>query len=410
MPELASTSTCTGCMGCVNICPKNAISPFSQPDGHTSVRIDPEKCVDCNLCEKACSIVNEYSYACNTLDSDFYAGWSTERTIRKNGATSGIFGSLAKAVLESGGYVAGAVMEGTKCRYIVSSDRQDIARLQGSKYTASYPGHVFKQIRTLLNEGNKVLFCGLPCHTAALLNVVPANLQANLLTADIICGGVSSPMLIERFAMEHPSFKSIVSFRNKENGWQPSGYRYNLKYLDSEGKTISSPEGKRNLVTDGFACELTDRQSCYDCRYAGIHRKSDMTLGDLWGDSMFPNQHFNGVSAIIVHTEKGERLLRSSEVELHSVPASSILLHNSRLFNGKSIKKYFPERRLFSKLIRNLSYPSLLKVYASDLRHSGVLWLPFALYRLVSFRIAEKIRQKQDRSIIKTLSEDKQER
>ena len=238
-------------------------------------------------------------------------------------------------------------MEGTKCRYIVSSDRQDIARLQGSKYTASYPGHVFKQIRTLLNEGNKVLFCGLPCHTAALLNVVPANLQANLLTADIICGGVSSPMLIERFAMEHPSFKSIVSFRNKEN---------------------------------------------------------------LWGDSMFPNQHFNGVSAIIVHTEKGERLLRSSEVELHSVPASSILLHNSRLFNGKSIKKYFPERRLFSKLIRNLSYPSLLKVYASDLRHSGVLWLPFALYRLVSFRIAEKIRQKQDRSIIKTLSEDKQER
>jgi len=394
MPNLASKHSCSGCMGCKDICPKNAITSTVEKDGHSYINIDPDKCVGCNLCEKICPVVNNYSYGERSLMSSFFAGWSENISIRAKGATSGIFGTIANSFIEKGGWVVGAVMDGLTCKYIITNSIKDIDRLQGSKYTYSDPSGIYRSVLKKIKEGNKVLFSGLPCHVAALLNFVPIKLQNFLYTIDIICGGVSSPILLKRFASEKGNVASILSFRNKSNGWKANGYRYSLTYITDDGQIISESQSTRNIVTDGFACELTDRYSCYDCQHNGIHRKSDMTIGDLWKDKQFPKEHHKGVSSIIVHSEKGKELLSSAPICHTEIDPRNILIPNHRIFNGKSIKSYFPERRLVGVLFKYLNYKSLMRIYASDLRTANVLWWPIAVYRILSFKIDNIIQKR----------------
>ena len=403
MPELASKQKCTGCMACKDICPKDAIYSVIGADGHRYVKIDNDLCVECKLCEKTCPIINGTSYGENSLKSEFYAGWSNDRLIRDNGATSGLFGSIADSFIRKGGLVAGAIMDGLECKYILTNSLDDIGKLQGSKYTSSNPSEIYKTVLENLKCGKMVLFSGLPCHVAALLSFIPIKFQTKLYTIDLICGGVSSPKLIERFVLEKKNIASILSFRNKKNGWKPNGYRYSLTYLSKHGDTISESQYTRNLVTDGFACELTDRYSCYNCNFNGCHRKSDMTIGDLWKDKLFATEHYRGVSSIIVHSEKGNTLIKSSAITLKKINPKNILYPNHRIFNGKSIKAYFPERQLIGWAFKWLDYKSLLRIYAGDLKTRNFLWWPMAAYRLISFRIADMYQRRLSNKILNKL-------
>lgn len=404
MPVLASKSTCTGCMACLDRCPHNAIEVCQGSDGHRYVRVNQNLCVECKLCEKTCPIVNGFSYGEQSLKSDFLAGWSEEDNLRDCGATSGIFGTIASAFIQNGGFVAAAVMDGLECKYILTNSAEDIKRMQGSKYTSSNPGNIYSQIFEKLKKKESVLFCGLPCHAGALLNFIPKVLQENLFIIDLVCGGVSSPILIEKFAEVHPDIKSIISFRDKANGWKPTGFRYNFTYATKDGKIISQTPGSKNLVTDGFACELTDRYSCYNCSFAKAHRKSDITIGDLWGDKDFPAEHRRGVSSLIVHSDKGRTLIEQSHLHTSKIEPRKVLVPNHRIFNGASIKRYFPERKMIGFNFKHLSYSSLQRIYAGDLRTKNILWWPMALYRLISFRLADFISKRKSSKILSQIN------
>lgn len=403
MPELASIKQCTGCMGCVTVCPVKAISPTELSDGHSYISINPEACIECGLCEKTCPVVNGASYGEEAITSSFLAGWAEETLIRERGATSGVFGALASEILSQGGAVAGAVMDGDRCVYRLIDSPLLLGELQGSKYTASNPGTIYRDVVKALREGRKVLFSGLPCHVAACLSYVPPALKENLITVDIVCGGVSSPRLLEIFRINTPDFENVVSFRDKRKGWRPEGFRYNLRYRASDGSIKEQPSGLRNLITDGFACELTDRRSCYHCRFSFPARKSDITLGDLWGDKTYTEQHRAGVSLIIVHSVKGQRLLENSSVVLKETDSRQALNNNRRVFYGDSIKGAFPERRWFGPLSKVLPYSAIKRIYASDLRTWNPLWWPFAAYRLISFRLADRIARRKSSQMLKSL-------
>jgi hypothetical protein len=60
------------------------------------------------------------------------------------------------------------------------------------------------------------------------------------------------------------------------------------------------------------------RESCYECQYANLERIGDITLGDFWGieevdDTVITG---NGVSAIIVNSQKGNLLLQENANEI----------------------------------------------------------------------------------------------
>lgn len=52
--ELKSEKECTGCMACVAVCPKNAISATYSEFGYRIPMVDNSKCVQCGLCVKVC--------------------------------------------------------------------------------------------------------------------------------------------------------------------------------------------------------------------------------------------------------------------------------------------------------------------------------------------------------------------
>lgn len=54
MIDILSKEKCTGCSACYNICPKNAISMKQDNKEFLYPKIDGNKCIKCNLCEKIC--------------------------------------------------------------------------------------------------------------------------------------------------------------------------------------------------------------------------------------------------------------------------------------------------------------------------------------------------------------------
>ncbi len=49
---------CYGCSSCKNICLKKAITMVEDKDDFLISKIDKEKCINCGLCEKVCSIIS----------------------------------------------------------------------------------------------------------------------------------------------------------------------------------------------------------------------------------------------------------------------------------------------------------------------------------------------------------------
>lgn len=296
-------------------------------------------------------------------------------------------------------------MDGLSCKYILTDNAGDISAIQGSKYTESNPAGIYKEIYKYVNAGGKVLFGGLPCHAAALLNFIPDKFRDSIIVVDLICGGVPSSHLISTFK-DHSSCgcSEIVHFRTKkDSGWSPNGFRYNLAYKDNNGTEIHIEKGKRNLITDGFACGLTNRYSCYGCKFAFLHRKSDLTIGDLWGDERFPEQHAAGVSGLLIHSNRGRAFIESCDIELTPISFKELLKRNFRLFDGESLKKHFPERKYLTKAFKTFSYTTLLEIYCSDLRKKKLRCLLIAPWRMLSFRLDSRQHSNRKNRILKNL-------
>lgn len=68
-------------------------------------KVDSSKCVNCELCEKVCPVINQ-DKAHKPLET--YAAKNTDEEIRKSSSSGGIFFALAKEIIDEGGVVFGA--------------------------------------------------------------------------------------------------------------------------------------------------------------------------------------------------------------------------------------------------------------------------------------------------------------
>ena len=55
MTTVCEKGKCTGCMECIDVCPKKAIKVIDSWMEYNAV-IDSEKCIQCNACHSACQI------------------------------------------------------------------------------------------------------------------------------------------------------------------------------------------------------------------------------------------------------------------------------------------------------------------------------------------------------------------
>lgn len=397
-PSLASEMECSGCMACIDACHHSALSVEVGSDGHYYPHFLVEKCVQCGACEKVCPIKADIKYGENIGISEPFGVWSRDKELSRQSASGGAFAAIAAYVLGKGGYVVGAISEGDTVKHVIINSLDQLWMLQGSKYIQSNISGIYREVKKLLVSGKQVLFTGTGCQVAALLCFLKKKYN-NLFTIDLICAGVPSRLLITRFCEEEKVKPLMIRWRDKENGWQ---HGLQLTILSSNSSKKCKTENC--FFGGGFLGNLTSRYSCYNCKFTGTDRKSDLTIGDFWGCQNWKEQQYDGISLLIVHSSAGKELMRKSNLEVNKVTWRECISFNPRIVTGKNPLRWtLIERSMINFFFQKLSYKTLNKVYAGSVKRSDLLWLPYKILTNIRWRLTNLLVKRKINKILKKL-------
>jgi coenzyme F420-reducing hydrogenase beta subunit len=364
---------CTGCSACYNVCPVKCIDMQIDKEGFYFPIINLENCIDCRKCENVCPILNHADFN-NNNNPGVYASWHKDEKIRYESSSGGVFSALAASVIEENGIVYGAVYDSRmKVKHISINKKADIKKLRGSKYVQSYIGDTFTEIKEYLNAGKVVLFSGTPCQVAGLKNFIGTD-HSNLITCDLLCHGVPSPELFNKYIkyIEKKMREEVIDFkfRDKQNGWESNSRVAILK--SGKSKVMKN---KKDSFIYAFENFFSLRSACYSCLYTKVERVGDITLGDFWGIgeiAKFNHTKKNGISLVLVNSIKGEKLLYISRKYLFLEKRT---LEEAKYKRLKLIKPHSrPEiRKNFYKDYNMLSYEELANKYLIDKGLKGIV-------------------------------------
>ena len=374
LPVLANHDACSGCKACGEVCPQTCISFNMGNDGFWYPQINHDACIGCHACERACPVITPKNLADKLLPRA-YAAW-TEEKARHKSTSGGAFYAMAKAMIQNGGYVSGAVFDGARVKHIVTNRNEDLSRIQGTKYFQSDTTGVFKEIRRLLREGKKVLFGGTSCQVAGLLNVVGEK-SDNLITIDLICYGVPSSLIIgveER--IRGKKLKRLISSRDKDHdgGWRNSYY---MTCEWDDGTTTVTPQ-KDSFMLGSFCSGKVMRNSCYRCPYKTIYRQADLTIGDYHCVQGYDEQRCEGISLVFVNSEKGSKIFESCTTMVsferdlcESLPHKRTIYFNDAIYGRRLERVWMPQ------LLRHAPFWMLSLLYQNNGKSKNPLRWPF---------------------------------
>ena len=350
MIDIKDKKDCCGCHACFTVCAKHCITMQSDEEGFLYPVVDKNACTDCGLCEKVCPVINQSE---PRKPLKVYAAKNKNEEIRRQSSSGGIFTLLAEKVIAEGGVVFGARFdEEWNVVHSWADTIEGIAAFRGSKYVQSTIGDTYREAKDFLKQGRKVLFSGTPCQIAGLKKYLRKEYD-NLLTVDVVCHGVPSPLVWRTYldetrkrlrakrgagknsvplSMDELPVITGISFRDKTNGWKK--YGFHLRYAASEAaeNTVSASAIKEekivlepftnNIFMKGFLANLYLRPSCYACAVRSGKSGSDISIADFWGvHNFYPEfDDDKGVGLILLNSEKGE--LGYDAVEAKSIEAT----------------------------------------------------------------------------------------
>jgi hypothetical protein len=229
-----------------------------------------------------------------------------DKAERQRSTSGGVFYAIAKWIIEQNGVVYGAAFdEKLQLHHISADNLEDLQRLRGSKYIQSNLGHIFKEVRSQLEQGRWCYFTGTGCQVAGLKAYLHKDYE-KLLCSDLVCHGVPSQKLFnEHIAyMEEKYHDKVVGYQFRDN--KMGGY---CEMCNFEGrKPVVNPTYELSPYLYSFMYGYTHRYSCYECKFAKMPRQGDITLADYWGvKHIFPQIDYScGCSLVFLNTKKGE--------------------------------------------------------------------------------------------------------
>ena len=307
--ELVGKEACCGCYACYNACPQKCISFEMDMGGFQYPLVDEEKCIHCDKCRKVCPWMREGDRN-DPANHQYYAAYNKDEEILKKSSSGGMFFALAQHIIEDRNGVVYGACAGD--RFDIHHERAESLRecngFLGSKYLQSKIGDTFAQCRLDLENGRTVLFSGTPCQIAGLYAYLGRDYD-DLYTVGVICHGVPSKTIFDKFILEKEAGRSsrVVSYRwrDKTNGWGPN--HISIVY-ENGGKEITTSQ--ENPFQKGFLDNLYLRPTCYHCKYARIPRMEDISLADFWGYTgpLTKGNENGGLSLVVVTNAKGAGL------------------------------------------------------------------------------------------------------
>lgn len=99
MITVCEKGKCTGCMECIDICPKGAIQVVDSMIEYNAI-IDLEKCINCNACHKACQNNHELMLVKPIC---WNQGWAADENIREESSSGGLATAIERAFIRNGG-------------------------------------------------------------------------------------------------------------------------------------------------------------------------------------------------------------------------------------------------------------------------------------------------------------------
>lgn len=360
---------CSSCGACANVCARGAISMQLDGEGFYRPVIDADKCVQCGACEKACPWTNAVENPNISAESSkTIAAFAKNESVRLESSSGGIFTVLAEKVIDDGGVVVGvAQLSSTKFGHILVDNKADLGKLRGSKYVQADTGLVYREVRSLLKTGKRVLFSGTPCQVAALYAVLGKNEYADLVTVDIVCHGTPSVKVFEKYVAEiekENSAKVLSSrFRDKRVGWRLFSMTSSLNAISGDCFQVSKTLREDKFMRV-FLQNICLNSSCVDCKYGKLPRIADITLGDYWNIAgVHPEMDDNkGTSVVLLNTNHGKALFDSvadsvnwceSKVE-YAIAGNPCIVRSS---------KPHPKRAEFFANLDNHTLDELIKLY-----------------------------------------------
>lgn len=306
MIQIVQKSMCVGCYACYSCCPQQCISMVKDGEGFRYPSIDHAKCINCNKCETVCPVIHRAP--AQDFSKLAFAAYSKDEAIRSKSSSGGVFSVLGQAVINQGGVVFGAAFDSSfQVHHLRIESVDEIKLLRGSKYVQSRIEDTYKEVKETLKTGQKVYFSGTPCQVDGLKNYLGKEYD-HLMTQDVICHGVSSPMVWEKYLNyvrdKIHSEITQVAFRDKTLGWK----KYAVKIEGANG-TVEKSTFLENEMMKAYLRNVCLRPSCYECPSKGLKRSSDLTLADFWSvnDYLKGVDDDQGMDLVICHSEKGAK-------------------------------------------------------------------------------------------------------
>ena len=350
----ANKKDCCGCTACASVCPKNCITMVSDSEGFSYPAVEKDLCINCNLCEQVCPVINHNINNEEMPLSSLIVRNKDAETVQTS-SSGGAVTAFCKEIIKDNGIVFGcAFNENFDVIHKSAETLEEILAFKGSKYVQSNLGNTYKAIKQQLENGRKVLFIGTPCQADGL-NIFLKKPYENLYTVDFVCHGVPSPLVWEKYkdimTKKYKSKITYANFREKTYGYHSANLA--LKYAN--GKK-SAENTKTDYLMKSFFDDICSRPSCYDCKFKTAKRNSDITVFDCWNISRYvPNlsDDDKGLTAVFVQNEKGQQLLNSVKDDFICYPANTeTLLKTDGYMAVKSVSPH-PKRTQYFKMLND---------------------------------------------------------